>query len=221
MKYPLAVVQRLLDVHGEDGAIGYDIWCAFVKTLLRSTLKHRVVAFRLSGVVPAFHGHAHNRACQLGWHPMYTKGVGLEDFEECERTFALSNNLASVTRHSTPFHRQQQIDEHFDFHDLDKHAASGEFRCMLSGTIRSLLAGKFIFENYRQATEKIAMNSASLQVLEERLHTTAADYETYLQQERDHLEALRREPPDVAWIVEYMELLEKRNAAEYVLSFYL
>jgi hypothetical protein len=26
---------------------------------------------------------------------------------------------------STPFHRQQQIDEHFNFHDLDKHAASG------------------------------------------------------------------------------------------------
>ncbi|KAJ7340863.1 hypothetical protein DFH08DRAFT_963708 [Mycena albidolilacea] len=140
MKYLLAVVQRLLDVYGEDGAIGYDIWCAFVKTLLRSTLKHWVVAFRLSSV----------------------------------------------------------IDEHFDFHDLDKHTASGNF----------------IFENYRQATEKIAMSSASLQVLEERLHTTATDYETYLQQECDHLEALRREPPDLAWIVEYMELLEKRNAAE-------
>ncbi|KAJ7108828.1 hypothetical protein C8R44DRAFT_884859 [Mycena epipterygia] len=25
---------------------------------------------------------------------------------------------------ATPFHRQQQIDEHFNFHDLDKHAAS-------------------------------------------------------------------------------------------------
>ncbi|KAJ7691237.1 hypothetical protein B0H14DRAFT_3531973 [Mycena olivaceomarginata] len=60
MKSPLAVVQRLLDVHGEDGAISYDIWCAFVKTLLHSPLKHRVVVFRLSSVVPGFHSHPHN-----------------------------------------------------------------------------------------------------------------------------------------------------------------
>ncbi|KAJ7256400.1 hypothetical protein C8J57DRAFT_950293, partial [Mycena rebaudengoi] len=56
------------------------------------------------------------------WHPLYVDGVGLEDFEECERTFARSNHLASVTRMATPFHRQQQIDEHFAFHDLNKHA---------------------------------------------------------------------------------------------------
>jgi hypothetical protein len=60
MKYSLAVVQRLLDVHGEDGTISYDIWCAFVKTLSHSPLKHRVVVFRLSSVVPGFHSHAHN-----------------------------------------------------------------------------------------------------------------------------------------------------------------
>ena len=126
MKYPLAVVKRLLDVYGPDCGIGYDIMCAFYKTLLRSSLGRRVVATRLRGVVPAFHSHAHNRACQIGWHPLYVEGVGLEDFEECERTFCLSNNLATVTRLSTPFHRQQQIDEHFNFHDFDKHAASGK-----------------------------------------------------------------------------------------------
>jgi hypothetical protein len=127
MKYPLAIIKRLLDLYGEDAGIGYDIMCAFYKTLLRSSLGQRVVALWLRGVVPAWHGHAHNRCCQLGWHPMYTEGAGLEDFEECERTFGLSNNLATVTRHATPFHRQQQIDEHFNFHDNDKHAASGTF----------------------------------------------------------------------------------------------
>ncbi|KAJ6464986.1 hypothetical protein C8R45DRAFT_1107214 [Mycena sanguinolenta] len=198
MKYPLAVINRLLDTYGADAGVGYDIMCTFFKTLLRSSMGQRVVALHLRGVVPAFHGHAHNRGCQLGWHPLYVDGVGLEDFEECERTFCLSNNLATVTRHATPFHRQQQIDEHFNFHDADKHAASGNF----------------IFQNYRQATEKIAMNTVHLQVLEDRLHTTAADYELYLMQERNHLEALKREPPDVVWTVEYMELLQKRAAAE-------
>ncbi|KAJ6481138.1 hypothetical protein C8R45DRAFT_1054313 [Mycena sanguinolenta] len=158
MKYPLAIVAKLFELYGSDIALGYDIMCAFYKTLLRSSLGHDTVALRLRGVVPAFHGHAHNRGCQLGWHPMYIEGVGLEDFEECERTFSLSNHLASCTRLATPFHRQQQIDEHFDFHDKDKYAASGNF----------------IFQNYRQAVEKITLNTLKLETLEEQLHTTAA-----------------------------------------------
>ncbi|KAJ6455539.1 hypothetical protein C8R47DRAFT_996729 [Mycena vitilis] len=186
MKYPLAIVERLLDMYGPEVGLGYDIMCAFYKTLLRSSLGRRVVSLKLRGVVPAFHGHAHNRECQTGWHPLYVEGAGLEDFEECERTFCLSNNLATVTRLSTPFHRQQQIDEHFHFHDLDKHAASGNF----------------IFQNYRQATEKIAMNSVALAALEQRLKTTSEDYEEYLKQERAHLESLKREPPEVIWTVE-------------------
>ncbi|KAF8210732.1 hypothetical protein K438DRAFT_1492987, partial [Mycena galopus ATCC 62051] len=117
MKYPLAVVKQLLDRYGADIGLGYDIMCAFYKTLLRSSLGRRVVGLKLRGVVPAFHGHAHNRGCQVDWHPLYVEGVGLEDFEECERTFCLSNHLATVTRLCTPFHRQQQIDEHFAFHD--------------------------------------------------------------------------------------------------------
>ncbi|KAJ7473498.1 hypothetical protein FB451DRAFT_1133999 [Mycena latifolia] len=202
MKYPLAVVERLLDLYGSDIGLGYDIMCAFYKTLLRSSLGRRVVGLRLQGVVPAFHGHAHNRGCQNRWHPQYVEGVGLEDFEECERTFCLSNNLATVTRLSTPFHRQQQIDEHFNFHDLDKHAASGNF----------------IFQNYRQATEKIAMNSIALQELEAHLHTTSTDYEQYLLDEREHLERLKREPPEVVWTVEYMELLMKHSVAQQASS---
>ena len=126
MKYPLAVVNRLYDLYGADIGLGYDIFCAFIKTLLRSSLGAKTIAMRLQGVVPAFHGHAHNRACQVQWHPMYVEGVGLEDFEECERTFYKSNELASTTRLATPFHHQQQIDEHFFFHDLDKHATSGK-----------------------------------------------------------------------------------------------
>jgi hypothetical protein len=56
---------------------------------------------------------------------MYMDRVGIEDFEECECTFAKSNDLAAVTWLATPFHRQQQIEEYFDFHDADKHASSG------------------------------------------------------------------------------------------------
>ncbi|KAJ7778074.1 hypothetical protein B0H14DRAFT_3095842 [Mycena olivaceomarginata] len=102
MKYPLAIVAKLFERYGSDPGIGYDIMCAFFKTLLRSSLGHKTVGLRMRGVVPAFHGHAHNRTCQISWHPMYVEGAGLEDFEECERTFCLSNQLASCTRLSTP-----------------------------------------------------------------------------------------------------------------------
>jgi Kyakuja-Dileera-Zisupton transposase len=84
MKYPIAVVNRLLDQYGKDIGLGYDIMCAFIKTLLRSSLGAKIVGLHLQGVIPAFHGHAHNRGCQVHWHPMYMEGVGLEDFEECE-----------------------------------------------------------------------------------------------------------------------------------------
>ncbi|KAJ6548156.1 hypothetical protein DFH09DRAFT_1281614 [Mycena vulgaris] len=153
MKYPLAMVRFLLENYGADIGLGYDIMCAFWKTLRRSSLGADVTAMRLQGVIPAFHRHAHNRACQIGWHPLYVEGVGLEDFEECEHTFSLSNHLASSTRLAAAFHRQQKIDEHFQFHDQDKHASSGNF----------------IFQNYRQALEKIALNREQLSELERSL----------------------------------------------------
>ncbi|KAJ6570427.1 hypothetical protein B0H10DRAFT_1685340, partial [Mycena sp. CBHHK59/15] len=192
MRY-IPIIKSILDRYGKDVCIGYDIMCAFFKTLLRSSLGKRVVAMKLRGVVPAFHGHAHNRACQVGWLPLYVEGVGLEDFEECERTFCKSNHLASVTRLSVAFHRRQQLDEHFDFHDLDKHASSGNF----------------IYQNYWQAVEKIKINREQLRALELRLGTTAKDYEDDLRSEQAYFKALRCEPPEISATVEYMELLIK------------
>ncbi|CAK5271113.1 unnamed protein product, partial [Mycena citricolor] len=197
MKYPLALVNHLIDTYGADIGLGYDIMCAFFKTLLRSSLGAKVVAMKLRGIVPAFHGHAHNRECQLGWHPMYLEGVGLEDFEECERTFCQSNHLASCTRLATPFHRQQQIDEHFAFHDQDKHASSGSF----------------IFANYQQAVEKITHNRVRLNALERELKTTGADYKSDLEAERNHLQSLKAEPGTVTMAVDYLELLGKLQTA--------
>lgn len=105
MKYPLSLVNALIDCYGSDIGLGYDIMCAFHHTLKKSKkLGHKVAAMQLQGVVPAFHGHAHNQKCQLFWHPTYIPGLGIFDFEECELTFALSNCLANTTRLSTTFH---------------------------------------------------------------------------------------------------------------------
>ena len=77
MKYPLATVEWLIQLYGSDICLGYDIMCAFIKTLSQSVLRPKIVAFHLHGVVPSFHGHVHNRGWQLQWHPMYTKGVSV------------------------------------------------------------------------------------------------------------------------------------------------
>jgi Kyakuja-Dileera-Zisupton transposase len=63
-------------------------------------------------LVGAFHGHAHNRLCQLRYLATYVKGLGLEDLEGCERFFSKSNALAGATRYASVFHRWQAIVEY-------------------------------------------------------------------------------------------------------------
>ncbi|KAK1229996.1 hypothetical protein PQX77_006925, partial [Marasmius sp. AFHP31] len=194
MKYPLAVVKALLDWYGKDLGLGYDIMCAFYRTLLRSDkLRDQVVAFRLKGVVPAFHGHAHNRKCQVNWHPMYIKGVGLEDFEECERTFSQSNHLASTTRLATEFHRHQALMEYFDLHNRDKHMASGNF----------------IYQNYRQALVKIAAEETLFLELFQKCGVTEEDCERFLQDEIAHFSQEHKESPELTVKLDYVELLQR------------
>jgi len=120
------MINKLVDEHGPDIRVAYDIYCSFSKTLQSSSLDDKVAESNLTGVVPAFHGWAHSRKCQLQWHPLYVEGSGLEDFEESERLFSRSNDLAPTTRLSTRFHRRLRIEEHFEFHDEDKHARSGQ-----------------------------------------------------------------------------------------------
>ncbi|KAG1731985.1 uncharacterized protein EDB91DRAFT_1058319 [Suillus paluster] len=122
-KYPLALLNHLMSVLGENGGCAYDIGCAFAKTLASSSLGPRALALNLRMMVGAFHGHAHNRHCQLDWHPMYIDGTGHTEGEGCEHVFASSNELARSTRHASAFHRHQTIEEHFSFWDEDKYAA--------------------------------------------------------------------------------------------------
>src|ERR1700733_10719313 len=122
VKYVLAIVDHLIDIIGNKVGCAYDIGCAFSKTLQRSSLAEKAKDASFHLMVGAFHGHAHNRACQLEWHPLYIQGTGHSDGEGCEHVFASSNDLARGTRHASRFHRHQAIEEHFMFWDQDKYA---------------------------------------------------------------------------------------------------
>ena len=119
----MAIVSRLLDVYGPNGGCAYDIGCAFVSTVGNSSLATKAGVLNLRFMVGAFHGHAHNRLCQLNWHPMYIDGMGNSEGEGCEHVFLASNELARSTRHASAFHRHQAIEQHFAFWNQDKYEA--------------------------------------------------------------------------------------------------
>ena len=125
MKYPLAIVDKLLSTYGCDGAVFYDIGCAFVTTLADSSLAAKALSLNLCMLVGAFHSHAHNHKCQLDWHPLYVASTGNTESKGCEHVFSASNDLVQATWHATEFHRHQVIEQHFSFWSADKYASLG------------------------------------------------------------------------------------------------
>jgi len=107
----------MIDIFGADLGHSYDIGCRFKTTINKSSLGPKARATNHTCLVGAFHGHAHNRLCQLCFLATYVEGLGLEDLEGCERFFSLSNALASSTRYSSVFHRCQAIVEYVKHKD--------------------------------------------------------------------------------------------------------
>jgi hypothetical protein len=123
MEYPIASLKKLMDMFSKNILYGYNIKCALEKILLCSSLADQIQQLNLQGVVPAFHGHAHNRLCQVQHHSKYKFGAGKEDFETCKQVFSKSNALASKIQNTTEFHQHQALDEHFQFADMDKYVS--------------------------------------------------------------------------------------------------
>ena len=108
-KYPLAVVFHLLKALGKGLCGGYDIGCKLTKTINNSRLRDLANELQFVSVVGLFHGHAHNRRCQLRHLGTYLKGMGIEDLEGCEQFFARTNDLAALFRYGSAFHRRQAL----------------------------------------------------------------------------------------------------------------
>jgi hypothetical protein len=120
-------VNKVLKTFGDHQVIGSDIGCSFASTVKSSSLGPEALARHLKIVVNAFHGHAHNRACQLKYLVSYILGLGIEDLETCERIFSSSNSVARLIRHVSYFHWLQFLDLHFEQWDQDKYAELGKY----------------------------------------------------------------------------------------------
>ncbi|KAJ7050142.1 hypothetical protein C8F01DRAFT_1213045 [Mycena amicta] len=142
-KYPLTVIEALLDHFGPNTALGYDVGCKIETTIAQSELGEKAQRLGLRCLVGSFHGHAHNCRCQLEHLATYLKGMGLEDFRGCERCFSRSNGLSNSCRYATPFHWKQEITSYFKQTDsADTYANLSVFLCNNYKQALNLLEGE-------------------------------------------------------------------------------
>lgn len=114
--------------HGPNQGVGLDIGCSQKITLANSEeLGPLARELNHTMLVDAFHGHAHNRQCQLSNLTTYVEGLGLEKLGVCEQSFSKSNNLAGSTRSMSTFHRKQAIAGYFrDTDDFENFQSTSE-----------------------------------------------------------------------------------------------
>ncbi|KAJ7744227.1 hypothetical protein B0H14DRAFT_2637321 [Mycena olivaceomarginata] len=158
---------------------GYDVGCHFGATVENSELGEQARRNNLKCLVGSFHGHAHNRLCQLSFLATYVEGMGLEDLEGCERYFSRSNGLTKSCRYASRFHRQQEITTYA------KHFDSFETYGNLS---------KFLCSNYRQALAILRTEPALEKWMLQEGVDGYARFHEWLQEEKDYLLSLKDAP---------------------------
>ncbi|KIK15662.1 hypothetical protein PISMIDRAFT_16358 [Pisolithus microcarpus 441] len=207
-KYALAVMWKLLDAFGPDLGGRYDIGCRFKTTLASSAIGECARSLNYTSLINAFHGHAHNRLCQLDNLTTYVEGLGLEDLEGCEQAFSKSNALVLSTRYASIFHRRQAITYYFE------HSDEMEVYANLT---------KFLLNNYKQALDILSNGHATLERLMHELGVSdLAMFKVWLDEERLYLKSLLCKPPEESLQMEYWQqlvnLAASRQALETILS---
>ncbi|KAJ6593718.1 hypothetical protein B0H19DRAFT_916404 [Mycena capillaripes] len=203
-KYGFAVTAHLLRVLGEV-ASGYDIGCKFGKMVKSHPQLSKLAADNhFKSLVGAFHGHGHNRRCQLQNLTTYVKGVGLEPLEGCESFFSKSNALASTTRYASRFHRQQAITtymKHTDTFDTYQNLS-----LLLCNRYRRALSMKSTLQALEAAMQELGVS-------------VRLEFEEWLEKEKAHLRTLSKEPLQETLEMEYYQKLVNLQDIEYVSFF--
>ncbi|KAJ3514979.1 hypothetical protein NMY22_g14574 [Coprinellus aureogranulatus] len=197
-KYPLSIINRALDVLGGKLLIGYDIGCAFESTIKSTTLGQRFVESGSRCCVNAYHGYAHNYACQVQNHPNNIEGAGIEDFETQERLYSASNTTASVIRYASKYRRRNFLDLFLQQYDRDKYAN----------------LGLMIRNNYQQAIDIIDEGTPLLDRLLESCNASRDDLDIWQGDQARYFATLGKEPDQDIHRVAYVELLQELRAAE-------
>ncbi|KAF8178302.1 hypothetical protein K438DRAFT_1908475 [Mycena galopus ATCC 62051] len=190
-KYPLAIENTLMDAFGKDIGFGYDIGCGHAKTLKNSPLGPKAKEHNFRMLVGAFHGHAHNRRCQLKYLATYVEGMGIKDLEGCEHLFSKSNGLSRSVRYASVFHRKQTIRAYL------AHVDTFDTYANLS---------TFLVNNYKQAVS-ILDTEKSVKYAMAQAGVTEEMMKTCLEEEKAYLDGLSVEPEEETDQMEYYKQL--------------
>ncbi len=187
------MIYKLLKTLNGVLGMGYDIGCSFEATVRDSPIPPEMKQ-HFKSLVGIFHGHAHNRLCQLVKLGFYVAGLCLEDLEGCECFFAGLNNLASVVRHSSIFHRRQAI---------------SEYACHMDNfeTYQSL--SRFLCDNYYDALNILSDAPALVSAMEGLGVKATSEFSDWLAAEKRYLKGLTKEPLEETLQMEYVMKLEQ------------
>ncbi len=147
--------------------------------------------------MPAFHGYSHSYKCQVKYHPNGIEGVGLEDFEESERVFNRSNELAIIVRCASAFRRHLMIDLFFRQWDHERY-----------GNL-----GLFLHDNYVQALDIITTQGETLAKMLADLSISAEELPALEAEEKQYFAELRDEDPANLHTIAYVEALQALTKA--------
>lgn len=187
------MLAKIIKTHPPNTLGGYDIGCSFEGTVKRSSLRELYEQTNTRIVVNAFHGYTHSYECQLKYHPNVIKGIGLEDLETMERIFSASNQLASVTRHSSKYRRRLYIEAHSKQWDDDKYQN----------------LGTFLIGNVRQALDIIQLDGKALDDAMAQLQITHTDLDDWTREEHEFFSQLGKESDYDLQAITYVELLQE------------
>ncbi|KAJ3504277.1 hypothetical protein NMY22_g17977 [Coprinellus aureogranulatus] len=197
-KYPLSIIKRALDVLGSQLLVGYDIGCAFGSTIKSTILGKKFMDSGLCTCVNAYHGYAHNFACQCANHPNNIVGMGIEDLETMEHFFSASNTTAPVIQYATKYHRRKFLDLFFKQWDKDKYTN----------------LGVMLRNNYKQALQIIQTQSPVLQSMLIDISAEEKDLDVWQAEQQTYFATIGKEPEVDIHRVAYAEMLIELRDAE-------
>ncbi|KAJ3530902.1 hypothetical protein NM688_g7648 [Phlebia brevispora] len=192
-KYPLAIVNKVLDTHETKTAGAFDIGCAFSSTIKRTSLGPKFQEKEGFLCVNAFHGYSHNYQCQLKFHPSVIEGMGLEDLETMERIFSSTNRLASVTRYMWSYRWRLFIETYLEQWDDEKYAN----------------LGVFLLNNIRQALKIIKEEVPAIEDTMCKQNVSHNDLDAWEKEQVQFFENINKETLYDVHAVAYVELLEE------------
>jgi Kyakuja-Dileera-Zisupton transposase len=165
-------------------------------------------------VVDAFHGHAHNRLCQLVNHPLFCKGFGLEDLATCERIFSGTNPATWLIRHASYFHWLQFLDLQLDQWDKDRYLDLSKFG-LVSRCFSNWIAGNFLLNNYKQALAILLDYNRDVEALKQTMpNLVDEDFVQWREEELEYLTKMQEQPEYNVQIIAYVEALEAVRKTE-------